>query len=207
MKELSSKFWSFNRSRDINLITSEEIVWEGPYSWNGFEQINKIKLIPDTAGVYLLTFEYRDGYILRSAGVTSSTKRRFVEHTREYMRGNYTILDIEAAKSGERKEIWHGWEYAKAHRDEFIEHKDFIIKSAEKELEAYRLFVANITDQRKRERIEFAIIQSVYNAKEPWADLVDRGMALRGRYNKEVPIEIKNTCPCKIYGLSEILEI
>jgi hypothetical protein len=207
MQELTSKFWSFNRSSDIDLIKTEEIMWEGPFAWYRFEQINTLKPIPDVAGVYLHTFDYKDGYILRSAGATSSTKRRLAEHTREYMNGKYTVLDVESAKIGRRKELWHGWKYAKAHRDEFIEHKDFIIKSVEKELAAYRLFVAQVGDKRKRERIEFAIMHSVYSSKEPWSDLVDGGMALRGRYNNEVPIEVKNTGPCKIYGLPETLEV
>ena len=140
-------------------------------------------------------------------GVTNSTKRRFAEHTREYMNGRYTVLEVESAQIGQRKEIWHGWEYAKAHRDEFIEHKDFILKSVEKELAAYRLFIAQVGDKRRRERIEFAIMHSVYSSKEPWADLVDGEVALRGRANKEIPIEIKNICPCKIYGLPDTLEI
>lgn len=207
MSELGSKFWSFTRSRDIDLIKTEEITWEGPFSWNRFEQINRLKPIPDIAGIYLFTFEYSDGYILRSAGVTSSTKRRFAEHTREFMNGKYTVLEVESAQIGQRKEIWHGWEYAKGHRDEFIEHRDFILKFVEKELAAYRLFVAQVGDKRKRERIEFAIMHNIYASKEPWADLVDGAVALRGRENKEVPIEIKNICPYKIYGLSEILEV
>lgn len=32
-------------------------------------------------------------------------------------------------------------------------------------------------------------------------------MALRGRYNYELPIEMKNVCLHKLYGLPDILEI
>jgi hypothetical protein len=207
MKKSLPIFWSFNRLRDASLIKTEDILWQGPFSWTGFEKINKLKPISDIAGVYLFTFEYKDGYILRSAGVTNSIKRRFSQHRREYIKGNYTVLDIECAKIGERKEIWHGWEYAKAHHDEFLEHKDYILKSVEKELGAYRLFITEVTDKRKRERIEFAIMQSIYSSKEPWADLVDGGMALRGRSNYEIPIEVRNISSYKMYGLPEILEV
>jgi len=41
------------------------------------------------------------------------------------LEGNYTILDVEYAKVGIRKEIWHGWGYAKRHRDEFLKHKNY----------------------------------------------------------------------------------
>jgi len=207
MKEPLPKFWSFNRFRDAALIETEDILWQGPFSWPGFEQINELDTIPDVAGVYLFTFEYKDGYILRSAGHTNSMKRRFSQHKREYMSGNYTVLDVKSAYNGERKEIWHGWGYAKEHKDEFLRHKDYILSSVENELASYRLFITEITDKRKQERIEFAIIQAAYISKERWGDLVDGGMALRGRANYEKPIEAKNICSHKIYGVSEIFEI
>lgn len=207
VKKPLPEFWSFNRIKDASLIKTEDVFWHGPFSWIGFEHVNNLKPIPDIAGVYLFTFEYQDGYIVRSAGVTNSMKRRFHQHTREYQRGNYTVLDVEYAKNGERKEKWHGWEYAKKHRDEFIDNKDLILQFVEKELQAYRIFITEVPGRRKRERIEFAIMQSIYSSKKPWADLVDGGMALRGRANNEIPIEVRNVCSYKLYGLPEEMEI
>ena len=37
--------------------------------------------------------------------------------------------------------------------------------------------------------------------------MIDGGMALRGRVNDEIPIEVRNVCSYKVYGLSEKLEI
>ncbi len=189
------------------MIEMEDLVWQGPFSWIGYERINKLKPIPDIAGVYLFTFEYLDGYILRSVGVTNSMKRRFAQHTREYKKGNYTLLDVESAKNGVRKELWHGWQYAKEHQNEFLENKDLILEFVEKELVAYRLFISEIADRRKRERIEAAILINIYSSKEPWVDLIDDGMALRSRFNYELPIKIKNVCSYKLYGLPNIIEI
>lgn len=207
MEESLSTFWSFNRFRDASLIKTEDIVWQGPFSWPGFNQINNLTPIPDIAGVYLFTFEYQDGYILRGAGHTNSMKRRFSQHKREYLAGRYTVLDVKSANRGERKEIWHGWGYAKAHQDEFLRHKDYILQSVEKELASYNLFITEVADRPKRERIEFAIMQSAYLSKEAWSDLVDGQAALRGRGNYEIPIEVRNICPHKIYGIPEMLEI
>lgn len=207
MEESLSTFWSFNRFRDASLIKTEDIVWQGPFSWPGFDQINSLTPIPDMAGVYLFTFEYKDGYILRGAGHTNSMKRRFSQHKREYMAGRYTVLDVKSASSGERKEIWHGWGYAKTHQDEFLHHKDYILQSVEKELASYNLFITEVADKRKRERIEFAIMQSAYLSKEVWSDLVDGQMALRGRANYEIPAEARNICHYKIYGIPEKFEI
>ncbi|MFW6311083.1 MAG: hypothetical protein ACOC1K_02485 [Nanoarchaeota archaeon] len=65
----------------------------------------------------------------------------------------------------------------------------------------------NINDKRKRERVEFAIMHNIYSSKEPWADLVDDGTALKGRVNCEIPIKVRNICPHKLYGLPEALEV
>jgi hypothetical protein len=108
MKNVLPHFWSFNRIRDTSEIKTEILVWQGPFSWIGYEQINKLNPIPDIAGVYLFTFEYLDGHIFRSVGVTNSMKRRLTQHTREYKKGNYTLLDVESASNGVRKELWHG---------------------------------------------------------------------------------------------------
>lgn len=207
MEESLPTFWSFNRFRDVSLIKTEDIVWQGPFSWPGFDPINSLIPVPDIAGVYLLTFEYKDGYILRGAGHTNSMKRRFSQHKREYMAGRYTVLDVKSANRGERKEIWHGWGYAKTHQDEFLRHKDYILQSVEKELASYNLFITEVADRPKRERIEFAVMQSAYLSKEAWSDLVDGQMALRGRGNYEIPIEARNICHCKIYGIPEMFEI
>lgn len=207
MKNALPRFWSFNRVRDASMIKKEDLVWQGPFSWIGYEQINESKPIPDIAGVYLFTFEYLDGYILRSVGVTNSMKRRLAQHTREYKKGNYTLLDVESAKTGLRKELWHGWQYAKEHQDTFLENKDIILEFVEKELISYRLFISEIADRRKRERIEAALLINAYSSKEPWHDLIDGGMALRGRYNYEIPIEVKNVCSHQLYGLPGTIEI
>lgn len=206
-KQMLPDFFSFNRSSDHALITTEELNWEGPFSWNGYGKCDHLDDVHDIAGVYLFTFEYQDGYILRSVGVSNSIKKRISQHTREYKKGNYTILNVESAKEGIRKEIWHGWSYAKKNIDQFNLHKDDMLLAVDKELAAYRLFTASVSDKRKRERIEFSIMHHVYGSKEPWSDLVDGGMYLIGRSNYDIPVIINNKCMHKIYGLAESLEV
>ena len=202
-----SNFWSFNRSRDSHLIQTEEFLWEGPYSWYGFQESNKLNETPDVSGVYLFTFEYKDGFILRHAGITSSMRKRFSQHRRYYFTGKYTILDVPSARNGERLELWHGWEYEKTHQEELLANADLIKKLAVEELTHYKIFVTQIFDKRKRERLEFSIIHHAYASKEAWGDLVDRGMSLRGRFNYEMPIKAENSCNYRIYGLPKEIEI
>ena len=198
--------WSFNRLTDSSKIEKEDVLWNGPYSFPGFEEINGINTIPDVGGIYLFTFKYKDGFLLYLAGITNSTKRRISEHCRKYKTGNYTILDVKYAEDGLRKEIWHGWQYAKENQQEFIEKKEAILNGAKKQLCSFRIFIAEVTDKRKRSRIEASIMNYIYNSKEHWSELADRGMALKERYNSEMPIEAKNISLNKIYGLTEILE-
>jgi hypothetical protein len=199
--------WSFNRIKDKSKIKSKIIEWKGPYSWPKFEDINSLEALIDKEAVYLMTFEFNDGYLIAGVGITKSTKRRFSEHTRAFKKGNYTILDVKSASNGERKEIWHGWDYAKNNQDEFKLNKEKLLKSVDLHLAALRIFIAEEPNVRIRERIEAAIMHNIYVSKEPWSELADRGMFLRERFNSELPILNINKSIKNIYGLPSQLEI
>lgn len=199
--------WSFSRLRDTSKIKVEEIQWQGPFSWPGYENQNNLDKIPDTEGVYIFTFQYKDGYLVYAAGITNSTKKRIRSHTLEYKSGRYTVLNVSSAQQGERQEIWHGWKYARTHQEELNKQKEEILTAVDEQLKSFRIFIAQVSDKRTRERFEAAIMHNIYYCKELWAELADRGMFLNGRYNAEMPIEIKNISDYKIYGLPETLEI
>jgi hypothetical protein len=88
----------FNRSRDLNKISRFILDWKGPFSWQKFEGVNGCTPLIDIEGIYLFTFKYKNGFILNAAGVTVSTKKRFSEHNRSYLNGNYTVLDVRSAQ-------------------------------------------------------------------------------------------------------------
>jgi hypothetical protein len=199
--------WCFNRERDKSEIKTEIIDWKGPFSWPGYEDINHLDPISDASGVYLFTFPYRDGFVLYSAGISKSIKRRLKEHGREYIKGNYNILDMNYAVIGERVEIWHGWKYAKEHRYEFESKKDEILPLIKNQLSIFRIFTAEVSIIRNRERIESSLMNTLYLSKDQWSDLACRGMALKGRNNSEMPINIINDCSFKIYGMPSTIEI
>lgn len=199
--------WSFSRLKDALNIKVEEIKWQGPFSWPGYESKNNLEAVPDVEGIYLFAFTYKDGYLIYAAGITNSTKKRLRRHTLEYKKGNYNVLDVKAAEVGERHEIWHGWGYAKTHQEELNERREEILKAVDEQLRSYKVFVTPVANKRIRERFEAAIMHNIYYCKEPWAELADRGMLLRERYNAEMPIETKNISNHKMYGLPEVLEI
>jgi hypothetical protein len=180
-----------------------EMIWTGPYSWPGFEDKNHLSAVPSIPGVYLQTFKYRDGYLIYSAGITRrSVPDRFKEHTAKYMNGEYNILDISEAAQGIRKEIWHGWGYARKHRKEFELNKSIILGAVNKQLEKFCIFVAELREgARILERIEASIMNNLYKQPAPICDIPDKGMKLSSRWNSEPPIIATNSCESTIYGL------
>ena len=90
--------------------------WKGPISWP-----KKRERVPDLniEGVYLITFECKnkDGYLLYWAGHGKDVRGRFSDHTKKFEEGEYTILDVDCASRGIRKEIWP-WKHAESHKNE-----------------------------------------------------------------------------------------
>ena len=186
-----------------------QATWNGPYSWPAFEDQTGLRPIPKLSGLYLQTFEYRSGYMIYAAGLTRRpVPARFKEHTRKYMNGEYNVLDINAAQQGIRKEIWHGWDYAKEHRDEFDERKLEIIDAVQKELDGFRIFVADVGEEpRILERLEASIMENLYRQPSPFCDIPDKGMCLSPRLDSEDPVVFESNCSVSIHALPQRLEI
>jgi hypothetical protein len=193
-------------------VATIEVTWDGPYGWPGFESDNCLRPLPQVSGVYLWTFEHDDGYLIYAAGLTRRPiPKRFREHTRKYMRGEYNVLDLAAAQQGARKEVWHGWGYARDHREEFEERKSIILDAVRKQLAGFRVFVADMRDTERRprvpERFEAAIMNYLYQQPSPICDLPDRGMQLAPRRRLESPIVVSKNCGVILHGLPAFLEI
>ncbi len=189
-----------------------DITWEGPFAWPGFEGKASLPALPRVPGVYIQAFEHQGGYLIYSAGITKrAVPERFQEHTRRYLNGEYNVLDTEAASRGERKEMWHGWGYARAHRDEFEAQREAIQNAARRQLASFRLFVADPDvaggGLRLRERLEAGIMDSLYQQPPPVCDLPDRNMFLARRLAGEPPVLIRSACSSVLQGLPEKLLI
>lgn len=187
-----------------------EILWRGPFAWPGFEAEACLPTAPRTPGVYIQAFECDQGFVIYGAGITKRPVAvRLREHARRYLSGEYTVLDVEAARGGERKEVWHGWGYARAHRDEFEARKLEIQNAARRQLAAFRIFVSDpevpVLGLRLRERLEAAIMESLYRQPEPFRDLPDRGMFLAPRRSAELPVHARSTCDAVLHGLPGVM--
>jgi len=192
------------------MIDRIDVEWLGPFGWPKFE--GKLKPVPQKPGVYLLTVEYQDGYLIYAAGITRRPMpKRFREHTREYMNGIYNLLDIVAMQSGFRKEVWHGLWMGKQPLKKLAEYKERkpeIQKAVRNQLAGFRIFTADIgTEPRILERLEAAIMDALYKQPMPLRDVPDRGMMLAPRWPSETPIVSKNKCSATLFGLPACLEI
>ncbi|WP_316559410.1 hypothetical protein [Methanimicrococcus stummii] len=116
-------------------------------------------------------------------------------------------MQPDQASKGIRVELWP-WKYSES--EEYEKNKHLVLEDAEKQLSSMRVFVTEEPDPRFRKRIESAIANNLYNSKESWSELIDRGMNVDDPIWEdygETPIEIKNNCEHKIYGLPEILKL
>lgn len=186
-----------------------EIYWSGPYSWPKFENENKLQSIPNQSGAYLQAVEYLDGYLIYAAGFTRRPiPIRFREHTRNYMKGEYNVLDIDAMKQGIRNLVWQGWGWTEEKRTEFEKRKSLIQDAVYKQLAGFRIFITDIGMQpRILERLEAAIMNNLYQQQSPFCDVPDKGMMIAPRWETEEPITIKNNCKVLLYGLPQSFEI
>jgi hypothetical protein len=124
------------------------------------------------------------------------------------MNGEYNVLDVAAAQQGVRKEIWHGWGYARTHREEFEAQEVLILDAVRKQLAAFRIFVAaTAQESRVLERLEAAVMMHHYQQQSPISDIPDRGMQLAPRWDSEQPLVVKNNSGVMLYGLPAFLEI
>lgn len=187
-----------------------EIEWLGPYSWPGFEKENQLSPVPATPGVFLQTFDYLDGYVIYAAGQTRRTvPERLKQWGRSYIKGECNVLDVAAAQRGIRKEVWHGWGYARAHPGELARRQASIVAAANEELAAFRIFVAALPDREPRflERLQAAIQENLYSQDEPFRDLPDTGTRLLPRRGGEDAVRVRNRCSQAVRGLLPSLVI
>ena len=186
-----------------------EVTWGGPYGWPGFEDKNSLPPIPNAPGVYLQTFEFEGGYLIYAAGITlRPVPTRFREHTRKYMNGEYNVLDIDAAQRGVRQEVWHGWGYAREHREQFEQRRSVIVAAVRRQLAGFRVFVGDVGTQRRiLQRVEASIMLNLYEQPSPICDIPDRGMQLAPRWNSENHVVLNSSCASVLHGLPACLEV
>jgi hypothetical protein len=190
---------------------SLDLHWQGPFVWPGVGSKAFADLLDDTdiamrCGVYLWTVEHAGGYLIYAAGITRRPfGKRFREHTRAYRSGVYTVFDTASLKNGVRTKVWPGFWFKSrsAEMQRAYEARADEIRHAAADLLAnYRIFVAPMPPMaRVLERIEAAIMYSLYAADGLAAVIPDRGMALAPRRRDETVICVHRISSVVLHGL------
>ena len=175
----------------------------GPFGWPKYEN-NKTEL-PINSGLYLTTFKFKDGFIPWGVGITNRPiRKRFLEHAWKFKHGEYNILDLQSALTGQRVIAWKGWGWTDEKRKKFEESKDQVINFSEKQfLETY-IFIADLPKPIRLERLESALTDHFHASGNV---LIDHGMQLSRRWKMEFPILVKFDAFQKIYGLPNEIQI
>ncbi|MBE2233357.1 MAG: hypothetical protein IAE85_07680 [Anaerolinea sp.] len=176
----------------------------GSFGWPRYE--NGQPTLPEIPGVYLMTVAYEDGFLPYGVGVTRRpVKRRFVEHTRKFVNGEYNILDLDHAQQGIRKVVWKGWGWTPEKRADYEARKSQIIALAQQQMLGTHIFVIETgTAVRLLERIEAAIANHYYKRDEI---LFDRGTLCMPRWEAEEPIFATFHCQSNLYGFPYQVEV
>lgn len=185
------------------MVEIHKINWQGSFSFPSFEQYNKLPSAPSYLGVYLLTVDYNDGFLIYSVGMTTiSIYKRLQQHKRCYLKGDYNILDIKMMQQGIRKSLWQGWGWSDEKLIKWNQNKENLENLAREQLKGFRVFTAGIDlDKRRLQRLEAKIMNSLYRAEHPFSDLPDKSMNLLPKRDDEEPILIQNICDKAIFGL------
>ena len=184
------------------LLTTIPLDVLGPFGWPRFE--GTATPLPEMPGVYLMTVPYQDGFLPYGVGITRRTvRKRFVEHTRSYMNGEYNVLELKSAQRGVREVYWKGWGWSPEKRTAFETLRESIESAARAQMLATKIFVLETgTSPRMLERLEAAIANQYYRQSDT---LFDRGMLRMPRWTTEEPLIAQFSQVSIIVGLPETL--
>ena len=144
------------------------------------------------------------------AGLTRRLfRKRFREHTRLYLSGDYKVLDVAQLKNSVRSEIWHGWGWNAAKRAEFAKRRNEIAEAAQRQLAACRVFVTEVDLQG---RVPERLVRGGDHEMPVCNDCAVLRRArqrhdARPKWDSEEPISVCNACGSKLLGLPERLSI
>jgi hypothetical protein len=139
----------------------------GPFGWPKYENELPPLMVMGIPRVYLETVKHQDGFLPYGVGITRRPVRsRFMEHTRKYVKGEYNILDLEAAQQGIRKVLWKGWGWTLEKRADYDARKTEVMSTAQRQMLGTHIFIIDTgRTQRLLERLEALLLSTFMNRR------------------------------------------
>jgi hypothetical protein len=188
----------------ITISVTRNIKWLGPFGWPKYE--GDLPPLPDVPGVYLITLKYKNGYKIAWPGWTARTMpERFRRHTRDHMRGLYSVRGVRNKIVWKGFWNWGGEEPSRKDKAEYRKGQPEINDAVRRWFKRSRIFVANIgNDDRYLRRLESAIIKYLHGQRKTRIEMQSSG---RWEEEGERPITVHSKCAVKIHGLPSRLII
>lgn len=195
----------------MTIANSYQLDWQGPFTYQrAVGESCFDSWAAKEPGVYLWTFEYRDGYLIYIPGLTmASFAERLGAYINLFRQGKYTILNGLSAQRGIRDEIWHGllWDKTPGRKEMFSSRQVEYERAADEMMSKMRIFLAPLRAERRVvPRIEAAIIDILYSGVGPVHDLPDKGMHREPRQLIEEPFTVRSNAHVLLHGLPSSFE-
>ena len=181
-----------------------DVSLDRPWGWPLIS--SELGELPRQSGVYVMTIAIETAFRPYAVGLTRRPlRKRFHEHRRNFLRGEYNILDLDSARAGVRKLVWKGWGWTPEKREQFVSQQFEIERLAKVQMSATAVFNLSIPDEgRLYERLEAAIVAEAHLRGNL---LIDHGMYLAPRREYEAPISLDIRNSEAIEGLPATLTV
>lgn len=192
------------------MAESLSLRFEGPFSWTG-ERTPLLAKSPlaRSAGVYLWTVQTTVGELVQYVGETGRTfARRFEDHLRAQLAGQYRLLDPAALRQGRALLLSPGIYGPGVPRSvaPFAARLTELAAPLAEYIVAVRFYLAPAElPIRLRRRVEAAIAGHLAGQAGPAGTLLDPGVRYHSRLPSEEPVEVRLSVTSALHGLPESL--
>jgi hypothetical protein len=172
----------------------------GPFSWADASRAPEASEF----GIYLWTVPLQSGHLVYYVGETGvSFSDRLREHNRDFFAARHCIYKAAEFARGEKAKLWQGfWGPGRKPEAECRANRERFSKSAQEMLSVLQVFLAPFkTDKRIRQRIEGAILKSLYAV--PGTFMLEGVIGQPRRNGEEPPIECTIASPVPLVGVPQ----
>lgn len=192
------------------MLAGEELVFRGPYEWLGPKEMTIYGSgWLNEPGVYLWAVDVGGVFTPYYVGETNrSFADSFLQHTRAYMTGEYSVWDPEEFLQKRKVEVWGGlWRpERRGMYPDFLADFERITARTTALLKSFRILIAPYRgSERLRERAAAAIIRAI-RTSDPHP-LLDENVRFRPRMPAESAVTFDLVWPVPVDGVPARIQV